>query len=153
MSGRRFRSAHDIIAFAIEREIEAAEGYGRMAAMSETPGLKTFLLELQGDEQNHRKLLENMSDAELRKAPIPQVEDLGLGDALVDEPLASNATLQELLIFAARKEKKAAELYTGLSRISQLASHRHIFEFLAGQERTHKLKIETEYEKRILPEN
>jgi len=153
MSGNRIRSVRDIIAFAVKREVEAAEGYGQMAAMAETPGLKSLLLELKGEEENHKKILEDMPAAELRKAPVGRVDDLGLGDALADEPLTPDATLQELLIFAARKEKRAEELYAGLARVASLASHRHTFEFLAGQERAHKLRIETEYEKRILPEN
>lgn len=47
----------------------------------------------------------------------------------------------------------AVELYTALARMAKGAGPNRLFEFLAGQERAHKLKIEAEYEKNILQEN
>lgn len=151
MTNRGFASMSDIIAFAIKREIEAAEGYGRMAVMAKMPGLRDLLLELKGEEENHRRLLENLTFASLEEAaPVP---DMRLSDALADVTPAPDMTLQDLLIFAARKEKKSEDLYRGLARSSKVAGHRKLFEFIAGQERAHKLKLETEYEKRVLSED
>jgi CheY-like chemotaxis protein len=45
MPDRRFESVRDILAFAVRREIEAARGYGRLAAQAETPGLRDLLLD------------------------------------------------------------------------------------------------------------
>lgn len=153
MADDRFGTVGDILAFAIRREIEAAEGYGLMADMTTTPGLREMLLEIKGEEENHRRLLESMTAADLAAAGPVAVPDLGLSDGVEDVPAEPDMTLQDLLIFAARKEKAAAELYTALARRPGLEAHRHLFEFLAGQERTHKLKIETEYEKRVLIED
>jgi rubrerythrin len=153
MANRKFESMSDIIAFAIGREIEAAEGYGRMAGMATMPGLRDLLLELKGEEENHRRLLENLTFARVEEGAAAPVADMGLSDALADVPPAPDMTLQELLIFAARKEKKAEDLYRGLARSSQVAEHRKIFEYIADQERTHKLKLETEYEKHVLSED
>lgn len=153
MAERRWESVSDIIAFAIGREIEAAEGYARMAGMATMPGLRDLLLELKGEEENHRRLLENLAATPLEATAAPSLDDMGLTDALPDEPPAADMTLQDLLIFAARKEKKAEELYAGLARSPEFAGARKIFEFLAGQERAHKLKLEAEYEKRILSED
>jgi rubrerythrin len=153
MADDRFRTVADILAFAIQREIDAAEGYGLMADLAQTPGMRELLFEIKGEEENHRRLLEGMSTAGLESAGPVSVPDLGLSDGLEDVPVEPDMTLQDLLIFAARKEKAAAELYTALARRPGLEAHRNIFEFLAGQERTHKLKLETEYEKRILTED
>ncbi len=153
MPDDRFRNVGDILAFAIQREIEAAEGYGRMAALAVTPGLRELLLEIKGEEENHRRLLEGLTAADLVSAAAPPVPDMGLSDALEDVPLEPDMTLQDLLIFAARKEKAAAGLYAALGRRPGLEAHRSIFEFLAGQEQAHKLKLETEYEKRVLTED
>ncbi len=76
-----------------------------------------------------------------------------LSDAQDDVTLAPDLTTQELLIFAARKEKAAMDLYTGLAGRPELAAHRKIFEFLAGQERAHKVKLEAAYEERVLTED
>ena len=153
MRDKRFKNVGDILAFAIRREIEAADGYGRMAVMAKTPGLRELLLEMKGEEENHRRLLEGLTAAGLASAVPDSAPDLGLSDALEDVPLEPDMNFQDLLIFAARKEKAAVELYEALGRRRGLEAHRNVFEFLAGQERTHKLKLETEYEKRVLTED
>jgi rubrerythrin len=153
MPHRRFGSVADIIIFAIEREKEAADGYGRMAGLARTPGLREFLLFLRQEEEAHRRLLEEFTEEQLARLAPAFVPDLRLIDYIVEEKLTDDMSLQELLIFAAQKEKKAAELYDTLSRMAEASGHHRVFEFLAGQERAHKLKIEAEYEKTFLQEN
>lgn len=63
------------------------------------------------------------------------------------------ATARTLLIFAARKEHKAAQLYSALALRSTKDGQRKLFEFLAGQEKTHKLRLESEYERHVLGED
>ena len=153
MTESRFEKFADIIAFAIRREIDAAEGYRMMAGRAETPGLKALLLDLEREEVHHRELLENLPElpeAESAAAPAP---DLGLSDSLGDEPLRPDMTFQDLLIFAAKKEQKAIDLYTTLARTVEPGARRELFEFLAGQEKVHKLRLESEYEAHVLTEN
>jgi rubrerythrin len=153
MPNPAFRNLKEILDFAIRREVEAAQGYGDMAARASTPGLRELLLDLKGEEENHRRLLESMASEGLPEAAVPAGEDMGLVDAMDEAPLAADMTFQELLIFAARKEKRAVELYAGLARRPELAAHRKVFDFLAAQERTHKLKLEAAYEERVLTED
>jgi rubrerythrin len=153
MPHRRFGSVADIIVFAIEREKEAADGYGRMAGLARIPGLREFLLFLRQEEEAHRRLLEELTEEQLDGLVPAFVPDLRLIDYLAEEKPTDEMTLQELLIFAAQKEKKAAELYDTLARMAKASGHHRVFEFLAGQERAHKLKIEAEYEKSFLQEN
>ncbi len=153
MAQRHFRSAAEAIAFAVGREIEAADSYGRMAALAGTPGLRELLLFLRGEEESHRRILEGLTAAQIERLEPSFAPDLRIVDALGEEPLAADMTLQELLIFAAKKEKQAVELYESLARTAGAAGLQEIFLFLAGQEREHKLKLEAEYEKRVLQEN
>jgi rubrerythrin len=60
---------------------------------------------------------------------------------------------QDLLIFAAKKEKKAADLYIDLAKRSLSKEQKALFEFLAKQEKSHKLRLELEYEKHVLWED
>jgi len=153
MTERRLENFADIIAFAVRREIDAAEGYRMMAGRAETPGLKSLLLDLEREEVHHRELLENLPvvpEGESAAVPVP---DLGLSDALEDEPLTPDMTFQDLLIFAAKKEQKAIDLYTTLARTVDPGPRRGLFEFLAGQEKVHKLRLESEYEAHVLTEN
>lgn len=153
MAENRFDSVADVIAFAVAREIEAARAYARLAALAKTPGLKELCLFLEGQEEAHRRLLEGLTEAALRGLGPAFVADLRIVDPLADEKLADDMSVQEMLIFAARKEKRAAELYESLALSAAEAKLKDLFLFLAGQERDHKLKLETEYEKLLLQED
>ena len=153
MTENRFGTFAEVVAFAIGREIDAAEGYARMAEMARTPGLRELCLFLKGQEESHRRLLEGLTDAAIKRLEPAFVPDLGLVDLLAEEKPAADMTIQELLIFAARKEKQAAELYESLARTAGLPGQQQLFRFLAGQEREHKLLLEAEYEKTVLQEN
>ncbi len=153
MADKRFDSIADIIAFAIRREIEAAEGYAWIAGRAETPGLRELADELRRQEESHRRLLEELTPETLRDLQTSFVPDLHVVDTLADEKLSGDMSIQDILIFAAKKEAQAIALYESLARLAGASGHERVFLFLAGQEREHKLRIEAEYEKQILQEN
>lgn len=150
---RRFDSIADIVAFAVAREIDAAAGYARIADRAGTPGLRRLAEELRDQELEHRRLLEGLTAAALSRLGAGSAPDLLIVDGLADEPLAADMTLQEMLIFAAKKEAQAIALYESLARLAGSSGPEGLFRFLVGQEREHKLRIEAEYERRILMEN
>jgi rubrerythrin len=146
-------TVQDVLRFAVQREIEAAQGYGEMARKTKDPSLKTLLLELQSDEQNHRKLLEDLAAANIVPWMTGNVEDLRISDYLIEEPLGEGSGFQGLLIFAAKKEAKAIELYARLRDECPRPEQKRLFEFLIQQEKSHKLKLEKEYETYVLQED
>ncbi len=152
MTDRRFDSITEILAFAIQREIDAAAGYAAIAAKAATP-LRELAGELQRQEEAHRRLLEGLTPEALRDLGTAFTPDLHIVDALADERPADDMSVQDMLIFAAKKEARAVALYESLARMAGASGHEKVFLFLAGQEREHKLKLEAEYEKLILPEN
>jgi len=89
----------------------------------------------------------------LRQLGAAYVPDLHIVDALADETLAADMSVQDMLIFAAKKEAQAVALYESLARLAGGSDHQKLFLFLAGQEREHKLRLEVEYEDQILREN
>jgi rubrerythrin len=141
----------DILRFAVEREEDAIRAYGDLAQSAVDPVVRTLLLELQVEEKNHKRLLLNVIEGKAEALEIPKVEDLMLSDYLIAEPLDSN--IQEYLIFAAKKEALAAELYTRQRDATSDPELRRLFAFLIQQEMAHKLKLETEYEKQVLQED
>ncbi len=143
----------DILAFAIKREEEAARLYGNLLAMAEDESSKKLLLELQEDEKNHKRILQGLTKAKVESAVSKEVKDLKISDYLIEEPLGPEMNFQDLLIFAAKKEKKAASLYRDLAEKAKTKDDRTLFEFLAKQEKSHKLRLELEYEKHVLWEN
>ena len=142
-----------IIAFAVAREEEAAAGYADMMTAAETPGLKELFRELRDEERDHKRLLEGLDPVGAGFLEPLAVEDLGITDGLKAEPPHPDMSFQDALIFAARKEERAARFYAGLAAGAGRAEDRKLFEFLAGREKLHKLKIETEYDKRVLAED
>ena len=60
---------------------------------------------------------------------------------------------QDALILAMKREKAAFRLYTDLAAATDDADLKSTFEALAQEEARHKLKIEIEYDDRILQDN
>lgn len=153
MADRRFDSVADIISFAVQREIEAAEGYARIAVLATTPGLSELAEELCRQEESHRRLLEGLTAEALRDLQTSFTPDIHVVDSLTDEKIAADMSIQDMLIFAAKKEARSVALYESLARLARASGQERVFLFLAGQEREHKLKIEAEYERQVLQEN
>ncbi len=148
-----FNAFNEIIEFAIRNEEKAIHSYGSLAEIARTPGLKKLLLELQEEEKNHKKLLQEITKEKIESLEIKEVTDLKISDYLVEELPGSDMSFQDLLILAAKKEQKAVELYSGMERKVKNKELKRLFEFLIQQEKSHKLKLEEEYEKHVLEED
>jgi rubrerythrin len=148
-----FSTFNDVIVFAIRREEEAAKTYGEMMAMAKEESARKLLLDLQEEEKNHKRVLQGLTEARTTAASGKDVRDLKISDYLVDEPLEPAMNFQDLLIFAAKKEKKAVELYKDLAKEAGSKELKRLFEYLEKQEKAHKLRLELEYEKRVLWED
>ncbi len=153
MSAGDFVDFKTIIAFAVEREEEAARGYGEMMVRAKHESLKRLLADLKAEEEHHKKLLTGLSSADLSSLRAERIPDLKITDDLLEAPLDEESNFQDLLIFAAKKEQKAVELYSRLLEAAATEDLKKLFAFLVSQEKQHKLKLETEYENRVLWEN
>lgn len=149
----RFGSLKAVLDFAIRREEEAARNYGRLGRIAADRGAKKLLADLQDEEKMHKKILQGLADFGKRIPAARDVKDLMISDYLVEEPLTPEMNFQDLLIFAAKKEKRAYDLYSDLARKSQTGRQKALFAFLAKQEKAHKLRLELEYEKHVLWED
>ncbi|MGB2763236.1 MAG: ferritin family protein [Candidatus Aminicenantaceae bacterium] len=143
----------DAINFAIKREEEAIQGYGNLIDLAKNPGVKKLLQELQEEERNHKKLLQNITKEKIESLTITDVIDLKISDYLVEELPSEDMNFQDLLILAAKKEQQAVELYSNLANKSKEGDLKKLFEFLIEQEKSHKLKLETEYDSHVLEED
>jgi len=148
-----FASYKEVLKFAIEKEEEAIKAYGDMIEKAHIPGMKELLEDLRKEEINHKKLLEDSSHKEIHDHEIHDVEDMKISDYLVDENLNPDISFQDLLIYAAKKEQKAVSLYTHLHQKVKNPEMKQLLEFLIEQEKIHKLRLETEYEKHVLQDD
>ncbi len=140
----------DFIEFAIKREEEAIKAYGDIAGIAKTPGLRKLLLDLQEEERNHKKLLQDITKEKVESLEIQEADDLKISDYLVEESPSPDMNFQDLLILAAKKEQKAVDLYSDLERKASEKELKKLFKFLIQQEKSHKLILEEEYEKHVL---
>jgi rubrerythrin len=153
MSKKTFAGLDEVFAFAIEREEQAAGLYAQLRERATGQSLQSLAEELRLEEIQHKRILLELKTAGRAPQAPAFVIDLGVSDYTVDEPLRPDMTVPELLLFAAKKEQQAALLYEGLAGRAASGSERRTFEFLAAQEKTHKLRLESEYESNVLTEN
>jgi rubrerythrin len=149
----KFGNFKDVMKFAIQREEEAARNYGKLRTIAKEEAAKRLLADLEQEEKHHKKILQGLTKVKIEATASKNVKDLMISDYLVEEPLTPDMNFQDLLIFAAKKEKKAADLYSDLARRFSIKDHRALFEFLSKQEKAHKLRLELEYEKHVLWED
>ena len=140
----------DILKFAISREQKAIDSYGLMSEIAKSPGLKELLLGLKEEEKKHKSLLEGITDQKIASFTIKEVPDLKISDYLTEETPSEDMTFQDLLIFAAKKEQEAVELYSNLEANAEDEELKKLFQFLIQQEKIHKLKLENEYDEHVL---
>jgi rubrerythrin len=149
----KFGSLRAVLDFAIQREEEAAENYGKLCRIATDRGAKKLLADLQQEEKNHKRILQGLTTSKVRASAVKDVKDLMISDYIVEEPLTPEMNFQDLLIFAAKKEKRAVDLYSDLAKRSLTKAQKALFEYLAKQEKAHKLRLELEYEKHVLWED
>jgi rubrerythrin len=128
--------------------------------MVKNPGSKQLLKELAGDETKHaeyfekalkdpKKVMDSSKASDLTRV----VQDLGVSDPLIGEPLSKYATYQDILIFAAKSEKTANEFYMALAKQYKGHPLAKMWEEFAKMEAGHKLKLEKEYDEVVLADN
>ena len=146
-----------ILRTAIQREIDAYTLYTTAAKMVETLHAKQMLTELAAQEVGHRKKLEALLAGRLlkvlSKAQQKKVVDLKITDYLVEEPLAADSDLQDILIVAGKREKASHDLYAGLAQVAEDDDTVRLFELLANEEMQHKRRVESLYDELIYQEN
>lgn len=115
-----------------------------------------MLNELAQEELKHKENILNALKDRERIAEIgsniEEVEDLGIIDGLTDAELSENATYQEILIYAGKREKEIYEYYRDLSERFSKNEISKLFLNLAQEELKHKNRIEREYDKHVLKE-
>ncbi|HNS49963.1 MAG TPA: ferritin family protein [Anaerolineae bacterium] len=148
------RSVKAILQEAIEGEIASNQLYARAALMVRAPHVRDALLQLAEEELGHKATLERMLENpghlryKVRKLQAAPVEDFGIGDHLVVQPLGPDATFQDVCIFASKKEQASYLMYKSLAEQND-GEVRSLFEAMAKDEMRHKNLVEGWYEEVI----
>lgn len=142
----------EALRIAVAREEAAAATYYQWAEQVKDKAVKEMLIDLAKEEENHKRKLEGLTPDQVRAFSTKSI-DLALTDNLLAEPFSADLPLQDLLIRAIKKEKEAAAFYSQLSQRATNAEVKNLFLYLEEQEKSHKLRLELEYERLFLPED
>lgn len=141
---------------AIDAEIQAYNLYTSAAQKIGGAGTKTMLTELAQQELGHRRKLEHVlakKDYNVLGKSVPK-ESRGIAEFLADtEELPANATTQQVMIFAIKKEERAFNFYTTLKHQFLGTELENLFSGLAAEEQGHKVKLEEDYEEHFMQWN
>ena len=145
-----FESLQEIIDFAIEKEIEAANFYEEVSKQESMSGAKDMLVEFAAEEKKHRKLLEELktkgavegvSDYKFNWTP-----DIKRSNFIAEMEYKPGMAYHELLMLAMKREEKALALYNQLLRQAEGEGSKEVFKMLCQEEAKHKLALETKYD-------
>lgn len=138
-----FETFEDIIAYAIQKEIEAVQFYNAAADQEKYADAKSAFKEFAEEEQRHVTLLENISKSNVEHYKLRDVPNLKRSDYTVDMAYEPGMMFEDILKLAAKREEMAFQFYTDLGNGSENPEHKKLFQTLAQEEAKHKLKFET----------
>lgn len=139
----RFETFEEIMDFAIEKEIEAAEFYEEASKMEKFSGAKETLESFAKEERKHQNMLENFSKENVERYTVEKIPDLKRSDYLVELEYEPGMAYADLLRLAMKREEKALKFYADFGEGADTEDHKKLFQVLAQEESKHKLKLET----------
>lgn len=149
----KLQSIDEILDFAIEKEEDAAKFYTDLAGRVDKPYMKQVFTSFAKEEQGHKAKLTGVKQGKFAMPSKQKVQDLKIGDHLINVELKPNLDYQDALILAMKAEKAAYKLYNDLSEATDDENARNLFLSLAQEEAKHKLRFEIEYDNYAYKEN
>ncbi len=144
----------EIVDFAIAEERKAYELYEKTAKKAgENNPVTPLLLQMAKMERGHEAKLNSFKNGVVPSLGTKEVEDLKIGDYLVDVEITEESSIQDVMIFSIKSEMKAYELYTNLSKLYEKPEEKALFENLAAEESGHKNDLEKAYDDYAYKEN
>ena len=149
-----FKTIDDVLNFAIKDEQRASDLYADLAAKSRNREIQAMFEQYSKEELGHKKKLEAIKTGGTIAVSDKKVQNLQIGDYLVEVSTSrDDLSYQEALIVAMKEEKSAFRLYNDLAARTDDADLKETFLMLAQEEAKHNLRFEIEYDDYILREN
>jgi rubrerythrin len=148
-----FKSFHEVLAYAIQREQEAQEFYTEMATNAKYPHMRKVFEEFAAEEKGHRAKLRAIGEGSKPLLATARVLDLKIADHRAQVVPTGDMTYDRALLLAMQREKAAFQLYSELAEVAGEETLRNLFLALAQEEAKHKLRFELEYDREFMGEN
>lgn len=147
------KTVAEILKQAVAREKETHKVYSDAMQIIKDPGAKKLISDLAAEELGHVRKLERYKTKGLQPHEMKKIQDLHISDYLVDKELTPNMNLQDVLIFAMKREQKAHEFYLNMSKAMDEGDTKHLFDILAQEELSHKNRLEIFYDDVVYKED
>jgi rubrerythrin len=139
----------EIIREAIRKETDAASFY-RMASERVKSGISKVFEEMASEEENHRKLLEDLDWGKVKGYELKDIPDLKISEFLEDVPYDDSMSYQDAIRMAIKNEEKSRNLYLmSAKRFADNSDIEKLFKMLAQEEAKHKLRLEQVYDDEV----
>jgi len=135
-----------ILQEAAAREVASYRMYQRAAEMVEDNEARDALARLAEMEKAHERKLADLAAGTTEILQPDQVDDIRVSEFLVEQELAAQMDLTDVLAYAIKKEERAWRFYTHLASAIPEGETKTLLETLAKEELSHKNKIEQFYE-------
>ena len=142
----QWKSADDVLSFAIGEEEAAIAFYSRLAKEANNPAMREAFQQFAGEEKAHREKLLAVKAGKALPLDSQQVLDLRIADYMDDIVPTPDMTYSDALALAMKKEKVAFRLYTYFAAVAKDQTLKTLFLTLAQEEARHKLRFEIEYD-------
>ena len=143
----------NILERAIQSEEHSYNTYTHLAGKVDRPESKKLLESLAQQELKHKEMLESFDPRAAGAFKPEKIEDQKIAEFLAAAPLDTSASVQDVVLFAMKKEQAAYEFYARMGEFSPPAEAKGLFDRLAGEELKHKTSLETLYEDMFMREN
>lgn len=149
---KRFSTVHEILDFAIAREVEASRFYTQLAGQMENRAMRKVFEAFAIEETGHKMKLEAVKAGEY-KLTDERVQSLEIADYVVQGEPRPDMGYADALVLAMKREKASYRLYVDLAAVAEAEELTAMFLAMAQEEAKHKLRFEIEYDDVILKED
>ena len=120
--------------------------YKNIASRAKDVQIKTTLSKFAEEELKHKQAIEdfNIETLSNKEIEIEETSRQGISEYLTstDEGISEDSDFNDILVYAAKREKKAFEFYSNMSKQVDDAELKKLFVWLAQEESKHKEDIE-----------
>jgi rubrerythrin len=120
--------------------------YKNVASRAKDVQIKTTLSKFAEEELKHKQAIEdfNIETLSNKEIEIEEASRQGISEYLTstDDGISEDSDFNDILVYAAKREKKAFEFYSNMSKQVDDAELKKLFVWLAQEESKHKEDIE-----------
>ncbi|MBM3132143.1 MAG: rubrerythrin [Chloroflexi bacterium] len=138
----------DLLEAAMYKEVAAQATYAAAQKETDDPGARRLLKELAEDEGRHLQILKDIKESgmEVLQWDNGKLRNLMISEYLTGPDTLHNAGIQDVLLFAMKREQEAVEFYSRMMSALKTRQAKRLCEGLVHSELKHKLKLELMYD-------